>query len=83
MNNIMKLESMKKILFIVITTMIISSCNTEKPKTTFIVKFKDNTEMKVVGTNVSDSRGCIYLYHKDNQASVFVKDEILYILKEQ
>ena len=74
---------MKKILFTVFATMVISSCDTEKPETTFIVKFKDGTEMKVVGTDTGDSRGCIYLYHKDNQASIFVKDEILYIVKEQ
>lgn len=74
---------MKKILFTLIATMIISSCGTKREETTFIVKFKDGTEMKVVGTNISDSRNCIYLYHKDYQASVFDKEEILYILKEQ
>lgn len=74
---------MKKILFIFVATMMISSCTRERPETTFVVKFKDGTEMKVVGIDASASKNCFFVYHKGWQASVFDKDEILYILKEQ
>ena len=74
---------MKKILFTLVVTMIISSCATEKNETTFIVKFKDGTEMKVVGTDASASKNGFYVYHRGAQTSVFAKDEVLYILKEQ
>lgn len=74
---------MKKILFILVATMIISSCATENEETTFIVKFKDGTEMKVVGTNATSTKNGFYVYHKGVHASVFAKDEVLYILKEK
>lgn len=76
---------MKKILFTLIATIIISSCTTgnDNDEATFIVKFKDGTEVKVVGTNISDSRNCIYLYDNDKQVSVLNQYEVLYILKEQ
>lgn len=47
---------MKKILFTVVATLIISSCTTgnDNNETTFIVKFKDDTEMKVVSTIVKE-----------------------------
>lgn len=74
---------MKKILFILVATMIISSCTTEKNETTFIVKFKDGTEMKVVGTDAHVGKNGFYVYHTGMQTSVFAQDEVLYILKEQ
>ena len=74
---------MNKILFILVTIMIMSSCATEKNETTFIVKFKDGTEVKVVGTDASAAKNGFYIYHRGAQTSVFAKDEILYILKEQ
>lgn len=74
---------MKKILFTVVATLIISSCPTEKEEiTTFIVKFKDGTEMRVIGTDASASRDAFYVYHDRVQTSVFTKDEVLYIVKE-
>ena len=74
---------MKKILFIFVATMMISSCTTERPETTFVVKFQDGTEMKVVGINASALKNSFCVYHKGGQASVFAKEEVLYILKEQ
>lgn len=74
---------MKKILFILAAIMIMSSCATEKNETTFVVKFKDGTEVKVVGTDAGASKNGFYIYHKGVQTSVFAKDEVLYILKEQ
>lgn len=77
---------MKKILFILAAIMIISSCTAEKTKkieTTFIVKFKDGTEVKVAGTDASATKNGFYIYHGGAQTSVFSKDEVLYILKEQ
>ena len=74
---------MKKILFTLVATMIISSCATEKNETTFIVKFKDGTEMKVVGTDASVGKNGFYVYHTDLTSSVFAKDEVLYIIKNE
>ena len=77
---------MKKILFILVATMIIISCSIEpkkKNETTFIVKFKDSTEIKVAGTDASVTKNGFYIYHVGAQTSVFSKDEVLYILKEQ
>lgn len=74
---------MKKILFILVASMIISSCATQKNETTFIVKFKDGTEIKAVGTDTSVGKNGYYVYHTGMQTSVFSKDEVLYILKEQ
>ena len=74
---------MKRILLILVATMIISSCATEKNETTFIVKFKDGTEMKILGTDASVGKNGFYVYHRGVQTSVFAKDEVLYILTEQ
>lgn len=77
---------MKRILFILVATMIISSCATEKTKKseiTFIVKFKNGTEIKVVGTDASATKNGFYIYHGGAQTSVFAKDEVLYILKDK
>lgn len=72
---------MKKILFILVATMIISSCATESDQTTFIVKFKDGTEMKVAGIGTSATKNGFYIYHGDSKSSVFSKDDVLYIIK--
>ena len=74
---------MKKILFTLVAIMIISSCTAEKEETTFIVKFKDGTEIKVVGTDAHVGKNGFYVYHTGMQTSVFAKDETLYIVKEQ
>lgn len=63
--------------------MIISSCATRQDEATFIVKFKDGTEVKVVGTDASVGKNGFFVYHDGAQTSVFAKDEVLYILKEQ
>ena len=73
---------MKKILFTLVGTILISSCTTKKEETTFIVKFKDGNEMKVVGTDASVGKNGFYVYHIGMQTSVFSKDEVLYIVKE-
>lgn len=76
---------MKKVLFTVVATLIISSCTTgnDNDEATFVVKFKDGTEVKVVGTDASVGKNGFYIEHKGTQTSVFAKDEVLYILKEQ
>lgn len=74
---------MKKILFTVVAILIISSCTTRQDEATFIVKFKDGTEVKVVGTDASVGKNGFFVYHNGAQTSVFAKDEVLYILKEQ
>lgn len=76
---------MKKVLFILVAIMIISSCATEtkkKNETTFCVKFKDGTEMQIVGTDASVSKNGFYVYHGGVQTSVFAKDEVLYIIRK-
>lgn len=73
---------MRKILFIVVATMIISSCATKKKETTFIVKFKDGIEMEILGIETRAGKNAFYVHHKDFQISVFSKDDVLYIIKK-
>jgi hypothetical protein len=71
---------MKKILITVICALIFVSCN-ERKDITYIVKFKDGTEMEVVGHYSSISRHSAYVLSSDGSYN-FNRDEILYIIKK-
>lgn len=72
---------MKKILITVICALIFVSCKDERKDITYIVKFKDGTEMEVVGQYSSISRHSVYVLSSDGSYN-FNRDEILYIIKK-
>ncbi len=72
---------MKKILMTLICALLFVSCNVERKEITYIVKFKDGTEMEVVGYYSSISRSSAYVFSSDGSYN-FNRDEILYIIKK-
>lgn len=72
---------MKKILMTVICALLFVSCKVERKDITYIVKFKDGTEMEVVGQYSSISRHSAYVLSSDGSYN-FNRDEILYIIKK-
>lgn len=71
---------MKKILIAVICALFFISCSDERKDITYIVKFKDGTEMEVVGQYSSISKYSAYVISHDGSYN-FNRDEILYIIK--
>lgn len=69
---------MKKILMTLICALLFISCNVERREITYIVKFKDGTEMEVVGHYSTISRRSAYILSSDGTYN-FNRDEILYI----
>lgn len=72
---------MKKILMTLICAMLFVSCNVERKEITYIVKFKDGTEMEVVGHYSTISKNSAYVLAPDCTYN-FNRDEILYIIKK-
>lgn len=72
---------MKKILITVICALLFVSCNVERKEITYIVKFKDGTQMEVVGHYSSISKHSAYVLTDDGSYN-FNRDEILYIIKK-
>lgn len=72
---------MKKILITVICGLLFISCKVERKEITYIVKFKDGTEMEVVGQYSTISRSSAYVLSSDGSYN-FNRDEILYIIKK-
>lgn len=72
---------MKKILITVICALLFVSCKVERKDITYIVKFKDGTEMEVVGQYSSISRYSAYVLSSEGSYN-FNRDEILYIIKK-
>ena len=72
---------MKKILITVICALLFVSCNVERKEITYIVKFKDGTQMEVVGHYSSISKHSAYVL-TDDGSYIFNRDEILYIIKK-
>ena len=72
---------MKKILIIVICALLLFSCRDERKEITYIVKFKDGSQMEVVGHYSTISKHSAYDLSSDGSYN-FNRDEILYIIKK-
>ena len=72
---------MKKILIIVICALLLFSCRDERKEITYIVKFKDGSQMEVVGHYSTISKHSAYVLSSDGSYN-FNRDEILYIIKK-
>jgi hypothetical protein len=70
---------MKNIL-IVICALLLFSCRDERKEITYIVKFKDGSQMEVVGHYSTISKHSAYVLSSDGSYN-FNRDEILYIVK--
>lgn len=71
---------MRKILITVICALLFVSCKVERKDITYIVKFKDGSQMEVVGYYSTISRHSAYVFSSDGSYN-FNRDEILYIVK--
>ena len=72
---------MKKILITVFSVLLLISCSEERKEITYIVKFKDGSQMEVVGYYSTISRHSAYVMSHDGSYN-FNRDEILYIIKK-
>ena len=73
---------MKNILMTVICTLLFVSCMSPRKEITYIVKFKDGSQIEVVGYFSSISKNSAYVLSYDGTEYNFNRDEILYIVKE-
>lgn len=72
---------MKKILIAVICALLFISCNDKRKEITYIVKFKDGSQMEVIGHYSIISKHSAYVLSSDGSYD-FNRDEILYIVKK-
>lgn len=73
---------MKKLLFILFIVLL-SSCSTpEKSEVYFTVYFKNGNELAIKGIDADATKNAFIVYHSNYVTSVFNKDEVLYIIKE-
>lgn len=72
---------MKKILITLFCALLLISCDNERKEITYIVKFKDGSQMEVVGHYSTISKNSAYVMSCDGSYN-FNRDEILYIIKK-
>lgn len=72
---------MKKILITLFCVLLLISCDNERKEITYIVKFKDGSQMEVVGHYSTISKHSAYVMSRDGSYN-FNRDEILYIIKK-
>ena len=72
---------MKKILITLFCVLILVSCSEERKEITYIVKFKDGSQMEVVGHYSTIGKHSAYVMSYDGSYN-FNRDEILYIIKK-
>lgn len=72
---------MKKILITLFCVLLLISCDNERKEITYIVKFKDGSQMEVVGHYSAISKHSAYVMAYDGSYN-FNRDEILYIIKK-
>lgn len=73
---------MKKILMTVICALLFVSCMSKRNEITYIVKFKDGSQIEVVGYFSSISKHSAYVLSYDGTEYNFNRDEILYIVNK-
>ena len=72
---------MKKILITLFCVLLLISCNHKWEETTYIVKFKDDSQMEIIGHHSRISNKHFYIRSNDSSYT-FNRDEILYIIKK-
>lgn len=72
---------MKKILITLLCVLSFMSCDNKRQEITYIVKFKDGSQIEVVGHYSTISRHSAYVISCDGSYN-FNRDEILYIIKK-
>jgi hypothetical protein len=72
---------MKKILITLFCVLIFISCCNERREITYIVKFKDGSQMEVIGHYSIMSKHSTCILSHDGSYN-FNQDEILYIIKK-
>lgn len=72
---------MKKFLITLLCVVFLISCDNKRREITYIVKFKDGSQMEVVGHYSTISRHSIYVMSCDSSYN-FNRDEVLYIIKK-
>lgn len=72
---------MKKILITLLCAMFLISCDNKRQEITYIVKFKNGSQMEVVGHYAIISKNSAYVMSYDRTYN-FSREEILYIIKK-
>lgn len=72
---------MKKILITLLCAMSLISCDDKRQEITYIIKFKDGSQMEVVGYYSTISKHSAYVMSYDGSYN-FNRDEVLYIIKK-
>lgn len=72
---------MKKFLITLFCILIFTSCNNTRKEITYIIKFKDGSQMEIIGhySTISKNYACIMSY---DSSYTFNKNELLYIIKK-
>lgn len=72
---------MKKILMLLFCVLLSISCSDKRKETTYIVKFKDGSQMEVIGYYSTISKHSAYVMSYEGSYN-FNRDEVLYIIKK-
>lgn len=73
---------MKKILITLFCVLLLISCDNKRKEMTYIVKFKNGSQMEVVGHYATISKHSAYIMSYDGTYN-FNRDEIFYIIKKE
>lgn len=73
---------MKKLFFTLFIGIFLISCTSNHKLSTYIVVFKNGTEIEVEGRDSYASDTCFAVVHVDGGKSVFNKDEVQYIKRK-
>lgn len=74
---------MKKFILLLILTLSIYSCDSSTyGKTTYVIKFKDGTEIEMLAADCYTTKQGYVVSHEKGQHSIFNMDEVVYILKK-
>ena len=72
---------LKYILITLFCSLLFISCDNKRKEITYIVKFKDGSQMEVVGNYAGISKHSAYVMSYDGSYN-FNRDEVLYIIKK-
>ena len=74
---------MKRFILLLILALSIYSCDSNTyGKTTYVIKFKDGTEVEMLAADCYTTKQGYVVCHEKGQHSIFNIDEVVYILKK-